>query len=244
MHGYDLRKRLRGDFGLLSSLSFGSLYPTLARLEADGAVREVRADDRPGAEVRPAPAGAFALTGSISGERAALRARLGAHRATAARAVPGTRGRRVYEITERGEDLFRTLLEADEAKPDDRSFALRWSFARHLDPVQHVNLLSRHRTLLCARLEATRRSAEERTRPLDRYERSLLEHTSESTERDLAWVDRMLAAERTGADAPDGEARPDSSADGPSASTLHHPTATAAMPEPVLQSSAPERSEP
>jgi len=29
MHGYDLRKKLRGDFGLLSSLSFGSLYPAL-----------------------------------------------------------------------------------------------------------------------------------------------------------------------------------------------------------------------
>src|ERR1035437_3447714 len=42
MHGYDLRKRLRGDFGLLSSLSFGSLYPALARLEAAGAVQEVR----------------------------------------------------------------------------------------------------------------------------------------------------------------------------------------------------------
>ena len=41
MHGYDLRKRLRSDFGLLSSLSFGSLYPALARLEHDGAVREV-----------------------------------------------------------------------------------------------------------------------------------------------------------------------------------------------------------
>src|ERR1700690_2394870 len=41
MHGYDLRKRLRSDFGLLASLSFGSLYPALGRLEAEGAVREV-----------------------------------------------------------------------------------------------------------------------------------------------------------------------------------------------------------
>ena len=52
MHGYDLRKRLRGDFGLLSSLSFGSLYPALARLEAAGAVHEVPSGAaRPGSSV-------------------------------------------------------------------------------------------------------------------------------------------------------------------------------------------------
>ncbi len=53
MHGYDLRKRLRSDFGLLASLSFGSLYPALGRLEAAGAVRELpkppRTVGRPGA---------------------------------------------------------------------------------------------------------------------------------------------------------------------------------------------------
>ena len=38
MHGYDLRKRLREEFGPLSNLSYGSLYPALARLEADGMI--------------------------------------------------------------------------------------------------------------------------------------------------------------------------------------------------------------
>src|SRR5579883_2014955 len=72
MHGYDLRKRLRTDFGLLSSLSFGSLYPALNRLETDGAVRE---KDAAPAE---APREVTALTGSLTGERAAFMARLAA----------------------------------------------------------------------------------------------------------------------------------------------------------------------
>jgi DNA-binding PadR family transcriptional regulator len=41
MHGYELKKRLSDVFGVPSSVSFGSLYPALARLEAAGAVRAV-----------------------------------------------------------------------------------------------------------------------------------------------------------------------------------------------------------
>ena len=131
MHGYDLRKRLRGDFGLLSSLSFGSLYPALARLEASGAVHEVSAGRSPQA---PSP-GAFLSAGSIAGERAAFRARLASRRATASRSGAGTRGRRVYELTARGDELFHHLLESEEPKPEGgRGFALRWAFARYLSP--------------------------------------------------------------------------------------------------------------
>ena len=39
MHGYELKKRLSDVFGVSSAVSFGSLYPALARLEAAGAVR-------------------------------------------------------------------------------------------------------------------------------------------------------------------------------------------------------------
>src|SRR5271165_123977 len=101
MHGYDLRKRLRGDFGLLSSLSFGSLYPALARLQAAGAVRELPAEH--GAMgARSTGARAFTHAGSIAGERAAFRARLAARRPAPALAGGGTRGRRVYELTAGG----------------------------------------------------------------------------------------------------------------------------------------------
>jgi DNA-binding PadR family transcriptional regulator len=40
MHGYELRKQLGQKLGLFWTVSFGSLYPTLRRLEKRGAVRK------------------------------------------------------------------------------------------------------------------------------------------------------------------------------------------------------------
>jgi DNA-binding PadR family transcriptional regulator len=46
MHGYELRKRLTGLLGAFRACSFGSLYPTLRRLQRRGfIVEDERADD-------------------------------------------------------------------------------------------------------------------------------------------------------------------------------------------------------
>ena len=162
MHGYDLRKRLRGDFGLLSSLSFGSLYPALARLEAAGAVHEV-----PSGHTAPDSApGTFTSAGSIAGERAAFMARLASRRAAATRSGTGTRGRRVYELTARGDEMFHHLLETEEPKPEGgRGFALRWAFARYLSPDARLLLLQRRRAQLVDAREGSRRAVESPWRP-------------------------------------------------------------------------------
>lgn len=39
MHGYELKKHLSDELGFFRSFSYGSLYPTLKRLEATGAVQ-------------------------------------------------------------------------------------------------------------------------------------------------------------------------------------------------------------
>jgi hypothetical protein len=194
MHGYDLRKRLREDFGLLSSLSFGSLYPALARLETSGAVREVPSEHR---ALGAPPATTFASAGSIAGERAAFRARLASRRAASTRSGGGTRGRRVYEITARGDELFHHLLETEEPKSEGgRGFALRWAFAGYLSPEGRLALLERRRAQLLATREGSRRAAESPWRPLDRYQRSLVDHDKEATEHDLNWIDRLIATEQ------------------------------------------------
>ena len=43
LHGYEIRRRLRDSLGLMANISFGSLYPALARLETAGAVRGIEA---------------------------------------------------------------------------------------------------------------------------------------------------------------------------------------------------------
>jgi DNA-binding PadR family transcriptional regulator len=97
LHGYELKKRLADTLGPLSSVSFGSLYPALKRLEAAGAVTAV--DGGGGAGV------SIPMTGSLGGELAAFRARRGGGR--------GSRGKKVYGITERGERLFEDMLVAE-----------------------------------------------------------------------------------------------------------------------------------
>lgn len=44
MHGYELRKQLGQKLGLFWTVSFGSLYPTLRRLEKRGAVAKLTSD--------------------------------------------------------------------------------------------------------------------------------------------------------------------------------------------------------
>jgi DNA-binding PadR family transcriptional regulator len=203
MHGYDLAKRLREDFGTLTSISFGSLYPALARLEVAGAVRAI-------ADEPPAPEGAgraIPATGSLSGERAAFRARHAAGGAgQSGRAAPSarrTRARKIYEITPRGEALFERLLEEDDARAEDaRGFSIRLAFARHLTPGARLRLLERRRSLLLERLSRARRSMAASARPLDPYERSLAEHASEATALDIRWLERLIDAERGSPAAP------------------------------------------
>ena len=45
MHGYELRKRLNGVLGTFRAFSYGSLYPCLKQLLADGYISETPADD-------------------------------------------------------------------------------------------------------------------------------------------------------------------------------------------------------
>ncbi|MGA3352228.1 MAG: helix-turn-helix transcriptional regulator [Acidimicrobiales bacterium] len=241
MHGYDLRKRLRGDFGLLSSLSFGSLYPALARLEATGAVHEVPSGG--GTSEAPSP-GAFTSAGSIAGERAAFRARLASRRAATTRSSSGTRGRRVYELTARGDELFHRLLESEEPKPEGaRGFALRWAFARYLSPEARLSLLQRRRAQLLDAREGSRRAVESPWRPLDRYQRSLVDHAKEATEHDLSWIDRLIAAEQASQIPPPAPeeipARPT-----PALATRSEVVAAVVHTSPTLMNIATERSEP
>src|SRR5271170_7984560 len=93
LHGYEIRRQLRDNLGILANVSFGSIYPALTRLEKSGAVRATDGSNVHDTEAIPAPQAP--PTGSLSGELAVLRAR----RHSVARA---RRGKRVYRITEKG----------------------------------------------------------------------------------------------------------------------------------------------
>ena len=179
LHGYELKKRLSAAFGPLSSVSFGSLYPALARLEAAGALKAVEALE----------ASTIPMTGSMTGEAAAFRARREPKR--------GGRAKKVYGITERGEKLFEELLEAESSSgDDDRAFNLKLAFCRYLPPDARLGLLERRRAHLVERLARARVSIRAGRERMDAYTRSLMEHGTEATERDISWLDSLIATER------------------------------------------------
>lgn len=177
LHGYEIRRQLREGLGLLANVSFGSLYPALARLEAAGAVEAVES----GALGAPA-------TGSLSGEWAVFRARRHA-------SGHGRRSRKVYRITDRGRELFNELLAGASSPDDDRSFSLRLALARHLAPQARLALLERRRLQLLERLDEVAAAANQDS--LDPYARSVVEHTADGVRHDLVWLDRLIAVERT-----------------------------------------------
>jgi DNA-binding PadR family transcriptional regulator len=187
LHGYELKKRLTDALGAFSSVSFGSLYPALARLEAAGAVRAVVP-----AAADPLPAPAVPMTGSIAGEAAAFRARR-----AAARPARSSRTRKVYALTERGEALFEELLVADSTSgDDDRAFNLKLAFCRYLPPDRRLGLFEQRRAFLVERLAKARTTRTRKGRDL--YTQSLVDHGAETTERDISWLDRLIAIERQG----------------------------------------------
>lgn len=177
LHGYELRKRL-GDLpgARASVISFGSLYPALARLERGGLVKAVEANTRTD---RPVPS-----SGSLAGEIAAFRAR---------RLPPvGGRSKKVYGITPTGAAQLLDLLR-DPAPVDERTFALKVAFCRHLESTERLELFERRRAELLARVAERRRGTADRA--VDRYRRTLRERDDATLDHDLAWLDQLIALE-------------------------------------------------
>jgi DNA-binding PadR family transcriptional regulator len=176
LHGYELKKRLGEMLGSLWGISYGSLYPALRRLEHEGAIESVE----PEVVSSPAPS-----TGSLDGDLAAARVRRPAKTTR--------RTKKAYRITPRGEvRLSELLLDDDAAGDDERTFAVKLAFCGHLDPAARLEILEHRRAALTDRLQRARRSTPGRG---DRYSRSLFEHRTQSTERDLEWVEALIAAE-------------------------------------------------
>jgi DNA-binding PadR family transcriptional regulator len=180
LHGYELKKRLSDTLGFLWGVSYGSLYPALRRLEREGAI-----------EVVSEPVGRTAPiigTGSLKGDLAAAR------RSASRGAKQSRRTRKAYRITPAGGERFVQLLLAHDAYGDeDKAFALKFAFCAYLPAPARLELLERRRMTLLTRLSQARRVDGTRD---DRYSRSLLEHRTRSTQRDLEWIEELIQAER------------------------------------------------
>lgn len=181
LHGYELKKRLDTVLPPWSSVSFGSLYPALNRLERSGDVRSV-ADDEPGPDRGPTTPS----TGTLSGELATFRSRL-VDRST--RPARSRRGRKVYSITADGRArLVDQLAESDPA--DDRTFVLQIAFGRHLGAAQRLSVFARRRAELSQRRDTARSDT-----AADHWQEVLRQRTVSTLNDEIAWIDELMATQ-------------------------------------------------
>jgi DNA-binding PadR family transcriptional regulator len=157
MHGYELRKRLTGLLGAFRAFSYGSLYPALRRMQADGLIAE-----------DTAPAGA-----------------------------PLRRARRVYRLTDAGRQRFGELV-ADTGPQNytDDGFGVHLAFFNRTPAEARMRILEGRRRQVEERREGLREAVARASSSLDRYTRQLHQLGLESSEREVKWLNEVIAAER------------------------------------------------
>ncbi len=109
------------------------------------------------------------------------------------------RKRHRYHLTDHGEQIFLGLLESvgTQELAGDR-FALRLAFFQYLRPEARLSQLQQRRGHLQAQLRDLSTQTQAAAGRSDTYTRSLAEHMLEEREREIAWLDRLVAAERSG----------------------------------------------
>ena len=177
MHGYELRKRLNALLGTFRAFGYGSLYPCLKELLAQGLI----AEESP-AETRPAGP---------------------------SRPRSGRRSKIVYRLTADGKERLQDLLaESGPAAWDDDGFGVHFAFFGQTRADIRLRILEGRRTRLEERLDGVRAAMSRTRERLDRYTLELHRHGLESVEREVRWLNELIASEReSGAAAPPHSAR-------------------------------------
>jgi Predicted transcriptional regulators len=164
LHGYELRKRLNALLGMFRAFSYGSLYPCLRQLLADGLI----------AEEKPAVA-------------------------ESAVALAGRRSKIVYKLTAEGKERLQELLgQAGPSAWEDESFGIHFAFFRHTEAEVRLRILEGRRSRLEERLDGVRTALARTRERLDSYTLELQRHGLESVEREVRWLNELIATERQG----------------------------------------------
>jgi DNA-binding PadR family transcriptional regulator len=170
MHGYELRKQLTNVLGLFRALSYGSLYPCLHELLAAGLI----AEEHPEGEA-PSPPRA---NGS-------------------ARSRAGRRSLKVYRLTADGKERLQELLgEGGPAAWEDDGFGVHFAFFGQTRADVRLRILEGRRSRLEERMESIRAAFTRTRERVDSYTLELHRHGLESVEREVRWLNELIASER------------------------------------------------
>ncbi len=167
MHGYELRKELTAKLGAIrAAISYGSLYPTLRRLQAAGWITEA------------------AETPAAADEIPALTSR---------------RGRVVYKITAEGKERFADLIgQTGPETYEDSGFGVHFAFFSRTDQATRLRILEGRRRKIEERREGLRDVLSRAAERLDAYTLELQRHGLDACEREVRWLEELIANERSG----------------------------------------------
>jgi DNA-binding PadR family transcriptional regulator len=174
MHGYELRKELVTKLGAIrAAISYGTLYPTLRRLQSLGWITEA-GESAPGADEIPP--------------------------------LTSRRGRVVYKITAEGKERFADLLaQTGPETYDDPGFGVHFAFFSRTDQATRLRILEGRRRRVEERREGLRDVLSRAAERLDAYTLELQRHGLDACEREVRWLEELIANERSGRPPQTGE---------------------------------------
>jgi DNA-binding PadR family transcriptional regulator len=125
---------------------------------------------------------------------------------SASESGPGRRKKHVYKLTAEGKErLQEQLAEGGPSAWDDEAFGVRFAFFAQTDADVRLRILEGRRSRLEERQENASSMMSTREK-LDRYTSELQRHGLESVEREVRWLNELIATERNGPASTNGAA--------------------------------------
>jgi DNA-binding PadR family transcriptional regulator len=172
MHGYELSKQLNSLLGAFRALSYGTLYPCLNKLYEEGLI--AKEGDTPGTPGSIVTRGGAAKAGVTKG-----------------------RSKIVYRLTAEGKERLQDLLaESGPAAWEDEEFGVHFAFFGQTRADIRLRILEGRRNRLEERMEGVRAAFARTAERVDTYTLELQRHGLESVEREVRWLNELIASER------------------------------------------------
>ena len=120
-----------------------------------------------------------------------------------AKPLAGRRSKIVYRLTAEGKERLEDLLgQSGPASWEDDGFGVHFAFFGLTQADIRMRILEGRRSRLEERLEAFRAAATRRRERVDSYTLELQRHGLESVEREVRWLNELIASERQSGSAP------------------------------------------
>jgi DNA-binding PadR family transcriptional regulator len=109
------------------------------------------------------------------------------------------RGRVVYKITAEGKERFQNLLGSSGPETyDDPGFGVHFAFFSRTDQATRLRILEGRRRRIEERREGLRTTLSRAAERLDAYSLELQRHGLDACEREVRWLEELIAHERSG----------------------------------------------